>query len=31
MEKALNVKHIQTKLIEAGERLSTEPEGDIAF
>jgi len=31
MEKTLNVEYIQTKLIEAAERLSTEPEGDIAF
>lgn len=31
LEKTLNVEYIQTKLIEAAERLSTEPEGDIAF
>lgn len=31
LEKTLNVEYIQTKLIEAAERLSTEAEGDIAF
>jgi hypothetical protein len=31
LEKTLNVEYIQTKLIEAAERLSAEPEGDIAF
>ncbi len=31
LENTLNVEYIQTKLIEAAERLSTEPEGDIAF